>query len=349
MTDSGRWFSVFIFLILAGFVYAVGPVLIPFLIAFLLAYLLNPLVTRLRRWKIPRAISATLIFVVVLALILALLLWLIPLLGNQIALFIQKLPQMITWIEHALLPWVNHVLHTNIQLDLNHIKQALLNRMSGHGSDIATTLARTIFSSGFLVVGIAVNIILIPIVTVYFLSDWAKITAEGQRFIFLSTQKRQTLVRLIRECGDVLAAFFRGQFMVMLGLAVVYSVGLSIVGVDLAILIGIGAGLLSIVPYLGFTIGIVVSLIATAIQFPGWIHIVAVLGVFAIGQVCESFIFSPLFVGDRIGLHPIAVIFAVLAGGKLFGFVGVLLALPVTAVIMVFIRYLRDNANQGGG
>jgi predicted PurR-regulated permease PerM len=166
-----------------------------------------------------------------------------------------------------------------------------------------------------------------------------KVTSHGKGLLPFQAATREMIGNLAKDCGDVLAAFFRGQVLVMIGSGVVYTVGLYILGLDLALLVGVLAGLLTVVPYLGFISGIVLALSAAAIQFHSLMPLIWVLVIFAVGVLCENFVFSPLFVGDRIGLHPVAVIFAVLAGGKLFGFVGVLLALPVAAVIMVLFRY----------
>jgi predicted PurR-regulated permease PerM len=151
-----------------------------------------------------------------------------------------------------------------------------------------------------------------------------------------------TSVMLVTQCHEVLGAFFRGQLMVMLGLGIIYSTGLWVAGLDLALVIGLLAGLFSIVPYLGFFLGILMAVAAAFFQFYDVWHVISVLIVFGIGQVLETAVLTPLFVGDRIGLHPVAVIFAILAGGQLFGFVGVLLALPIAAVLMVFLRHFRQ-------
>ena len=151
------------------------------------------------------------------------------------------------------------------------------------------------------------------------------------------------ITNMIKECGQALSSFFRGQLLVMICLGVIYSIGLGLVGLDVGILIGIFAGILSIVPYLGFITGLSLALLTTVSQFHDWHHILMVLGVFIIGEICESFILVPYLVGDRVGLHPVIVIFALLAGGRLFGFVGVLLAVPTSAVTVVLLRHLYSR------
>ena len=341
MSDSMRWFSLVMVAIFLAIVYMLGPVLIPFIISFLLAYFLNPLVLRLYQWKIPRVVSAFLVFIITILIISAILFTLIPALEIQILAFMRNMPAMINWFQGTALPWLNANFHLNLSINPKVIQSVIVEHIqSGNGNFIKTTFT-TLFNSGYVIVDILITIIMIPILTLYLLVDWTNVTRDGKRLLPLSAAKREVAAYLIKECGDVLAGFLRGQLLVMIGSGVVYSVGLSILGLNLALLIGVMAGVLTIVPYLGFIMGLIAALLAAAIQFHSWLYIIGVIIVFSIGTLCENFVFSPLFVGDRIGLHPVAVIFAILAGGKLFGFVGVLLALPVAAVIMVLFRHLH--------
>ncbi|MBR9805475.1 AI-2E family transporter [bacterium] len=155
-----------------------------------------------------------------------------------------------------------------------------------------------------------------------------------------------TVHQLAKECDDVLGAFLRGQLLIMFSLGLLYMLGLWLLGLDLAFLLGLIAGLASVVPYLGFVVGVLVSSIAAMVQFGDWIYVLGVLAVFGVGQLVESLFLTPVLVGDKIGLHPVAVIFAVLAGGQLFGFAGVLLALPVAAVLVVLLRHAHHGYKQ---
>lgn len=315
----------------------------PFLTAFLLAYLLNPFVDRLQRFKVPRWLSACLVFLVVFVLIIAFILRVIPALQEQFFLLINWLPKLIQWVENTALPFINHHMHLQVDWDMSSIKANIMQHVQGKAEQIVKQLVNTLFTSSYKAVEITMNVILIPVVTVYILSDWDKVTREGMRYLPIPPSKKPTAQYLLRECGVVLAGFFRGQLLVMLSLALLYYIGLFIVGIDLAVLIAITAGCLSVVPYLGFFGGVLIAVSAALMQSPDLWHVGGVLTVFAIGQLCESFVFSPMFIGDKIGLHPIAVIFAILAGGQLFGFVGILLALPAAAVIMVFFRYWQQQ------
>jgi len=186
------------------------------------------------------------------------------------------------------------------------------------------------------------NLVLIPVVTFYLLRDW-DIMVERVREL-LPRQYEPTINRLIRDCDSVLGSFIKGQVVVMLTLGLFYALALSLVaGLALGPLIGIVAGLVSFVPYLGVITGLAASLIAVFAQYGDWLHILLVLGVFAVGQALEGYFLVPRLVGDKIGLHPVAVMFAVLAGGQLFGFFGVLLALPVAAVVTVLLRFAHDR------
>jgi predicted PurR-regulated permease PerM len=185
------------------------------------------------------------------------------------------------------------------------------------------------------------NLVLIPVVAFYLLRDWDRLVAKVDGMLPRSIQP--TIAHLARESDSILGAFVRGQLLVMLALGVFYGAGLGLVGLSVGLLIGMVAGLLSFVPYLGFIIGFVAAVVAVLVQYGDWMHLLLVCGVFALGQLLEGYVLVPKLVGDKIGLHPVAVIFAVLAGGYLFGFLGVLLALPAASVIMVLLRYLLER------
>jgi predicted PurR-regulated permease PerM len=199
----------------------------------------------------------------------------------------------------------------------------------------------TVSRGGQAVLSWLVNLVLIPVVTFYLLRDWDKLVENIRTLI--PRKAEPEVSALSREIDEVLGAFIRGQLMVMVALGVIYALGLWLLGLDLAFIIGMGAGVLSIVPYLGTFVGVVAALIAAAFQFQDLLHPVLVLAVFGVGQSLESMFLTPKLVGDRIGLHPVAVIFAVLAGGQLFGFLGILLALPAASALNVLARHLHER------
>ena len=195
--------------------------------------------------------------------------------------------------------------------------------------------------SGLALFAIIANIALVPVLTFYFLRDWDMLV--GRVRALLPRPMLPTATRLAVESNEVLGGFIRGQVSVMVALGAIYAIGLWLVGLDLGLLIGFIAGLVAFVPYLGAFVGVSSAVIATLVQHGDPAHLALVLAVFAVGQALESFVLTPWLVGDRIGLHPVAVIFAIMAGGQLFGFLGVLLALPVAALAMVLLRYGHER------
>jgi predicted PurR-regulated permease PerM len=185
------------------------------------------------------------------------------------------------------------------------------------------------------------NMVLIPVLTFYLLRDWDILVARFRELLPRRHAEKVTQISL--ECDDMLAGFIRGQLLVMSALSLIYTVGLMIIGVELALLLGVIAGVVSFVPYLGLIVGVVLSGLAALLQFGDWMPVVYVVIVFSVAQMIEGMVLTPRFVGERIGLHPVAVIFAVLAGGQLFGFTGVLLALPVAAVVVVLLKHAHER------
>lgn len=338
-TGINKVFFIIIGLIIAALLYFLAPILTPFLIAALLTYLTDPIVEALTRRHLPRLLSVIIVFLILFTLIVVLILLLIPLIQKQLEVLIEVIPTIITWSQNTVLPWLSYIgIQENINIDT--IKSTLAENWTKAGG-IATWLLKTILHSGATIMSWAVNLVLIPVVTFYLLRDWHAVIKNSRSL--LPRKIEPTTVKLVKECDMVLSAFFRGQLLVMLSLGIIYSIGLTVVGLQLGFMIGMIAGLGSIVPYLGFSIGIVSASIAAYLQFGTFTAVLLVWLVFAIGQSLESTILTPKLVGGRIGLHPVAVIFAVLTGGCLFGFFGVLLALPVAAIIMVWLRFLNQQ------
>jgi predicted PurR-regulated permease PerM len=324
--------------VLAGLLvllYLLGPVLAPFVVSAGLAYLADPLVDRLQL-RMSRTLAVTLVFVVLTSLFLPALILLLPLLVEQVREFITHVPDYLDWIQNKGLPAIGIQLPAEMRLDSENIKRVVAENLPQAGG-IARDLFGTLSRSGGAFLLFMANMLLIPVVTFYLLRDWDRLIEwiDGA----LPPRYRDTARNLAQESDVVLSGFLRGQLLVMLSLGAIYSIGLWIVGVKLALLIGIGAGLVSFVPYLGFIAGLFAASIAVLAQMNGLTPLLGVFAVFMIGQVVESMLLTPWLVGDRIGLHPVAVIFAVMAGGQLFGFVGVLLALPLTAVLAVLLRH----------
>lgn len=316
-----------------------SPVLTPFIIAALLAYLGDPLIDRLEEKGLSRTISVAVFFIVMLLLCLPLLLIIIPQLEEQSTRLVARFPQFINWVQENFLPRLTAILGVDLSsLEMDNIRQVLTQHMQEIGN-ITSSLLVKLGQSGQIIITWFAYLLLIPVVTFYLLRDWDLLVSKIHDLIPKSYQ--QLVTELAIQCDSVLAEFLRGQLLVMLAQAILYSLGLWIVGIEAFLLIGFLTGLLSFVPYLGFIVGIGVASIAGFMQFQDLIHLLYIFAVFGIVQTIESVLLSPLLIGERVGLHPVAVIFAVMAGGQLFGFLGVLLALPVAAVIVVLLRRIH--------
>ncbi len=338
---SRRWQLLAITAVIVYLIWLLAPVLMPFAIAAMLAYLGDPLADRLERMGLNRMWAATIVFVVLLVALIGVLLLLIPLIARQVENLISNLPRYGDWAQHVAWPWLQAQLHLDPHMfDSDRLVAAIKEHIGSIGG-VATMVLGKVSRSG---VGIAMwltNLVLIPVVAFYLLRDWDRLMATIDGMLPRSVQP--IIAHLAREADNILGAFVRGQLLVMLALGVFYATGLGLTGLSVGLLIGIVAGLLSFVPYLGFIIGFVAAIIAALVQFGDWTHVLLVCAVFAVGQLLEGYVLVPKLVGDKIGLHPVAVIFAVLAGGYLFGFLGVLLALPAASVILVLLRYLVER------
>ena len=335
-----RWQWLILLGVLGAILYLLAPVLMPFVAAALFAYLLDPVVDRLEP-RIGRGFAVSLVFLVVLIVVVAIVLVLVPFIERQISNFLTQLPIWVDWFQTRATPWLQARFGISPDiLDTQKIIDALQANWKEAGGFAASAIAR-VSKSGLAVVGWILNLVMIPVVAFYLLRDWDVLVARLRVLIPRSVEP--VVMRLARESDDVLGAFLRGQLSVMVALGVFYGVALWLVGISVGPLIGMIAGLISFVPYLGAITGIVMGLIAALVQYQDWYHVLLVLGVFVLGQTLEGYVLVPRLVGEKIGLHPVAVIFAVLAGGELFGFLGVLLALPVASVVMVLLRYLHER------
>jgi len=337
---SRRWQMLAIIVAIGLLIWLLAPVLMPFAIAAMLAYLSDPLADRLERLGLGRTLAVSIVFVVLILVICAVLLLLVPLIARQIENLVQNFPTYVEWGRDKAVPWLQTKLHLDPKaFDTDRLVEQIKEHIGSIGS-VLGTLSR----SGLGVVAWLTNVVLIPVVWFYLLRDWDRMVAWIDRMLPRSVEP--TVAHLAHESDVVLGAFVRGQLLVMLALAIYYGVALTLVGITVGPLIGMVAGLLSFVPYLGFITGFGAAIIASLVQHGDWPHLLMVVGVFVVGQLLEGYVLVPRLVGEKIGLHPVAVIFAVLAGGYLFGFLGVLLALPAASVILVLLRYLAQRYRQ---
>lgn len=340
MTDSQKWLVIAGVAVCATLLYLLAPVLTPFLIAATLAYMGDPLVDRIEVY-LSRTWAVLIVFILITLAVLIALFVLLPMLEQQISHLVTKMPVYIDRVQNVFLPWLRETLGgVDMALDLEQLKEAAREHWQKAGG-VAVNILGTVSRSGLVFVAWLANLLLIPVLTFYLLRDWDILVARVHELI--PRRAEPTIAKLARDSDEVLGAFLRGQVSVMIALGSIYSVGLWLVGLDLALLIGMLAGLVSFVPYLGFLVGIIAAGVAGMLQFQDVFMLLPIAGVFLVGQLVESFLLTPWLVGDRIGLHPVAVIFAVMAGGQLFGFFGILLALPIAAVIMVVLRHAHER------
>ena len=340
ITDSNKWLILSSALLIAVLIYLLAPILTPFMVAALFAYIGDPLVDRLQKWRLSRTWAVVTVFIFFSLLLTIALVILVPMLERQIVFLVNNIPGYIDVVQTQFIPWLQTRFAIDINLDTETLKRSLKANWREAGGVLGTVVSY-ISRSSLVLLGWFANLLLIPLVTFYLLRDWDRMVARIH--VLLPRRIAPVISQLAKSSDEVLGAFLRGQLLVMLVLAFIYSVGLSIVGLKLALLIGLLAGLVSFVPYLGLVVGLMAASIAGVLQFHDTTHLIYIAIVFGLGQLLEGMVLTPWLVGDRIGLHPVAVIFAIMAGGQLFGFLGILLALPVAAVIVVLLRYIHEQ------
>jgi predicted PurR-regulated permease PerM len=320
--------------------YLLSPILAPFLLAAILAYICDPLVTRLQRRRLPRALATVLVLLLLLALLIALFLILLPLVIKEATLLAERMPGFIERINGELLPWLREKTGLNIRLDSETMRKLITDGVK-NSEGLAEKILSSLTLGGMAIVGFFANLVLVPVVLFYLLRDWGLLVERIDQLIPRRWHERVST--LAREVDAVLAEFLRGQLSVMVLMSVYYCVALWMAGLEFALPIGIVTGILVFVPYLGVTIGLVLATIAAIMQFGSLAGAIPVWIAIAVGQLLEGFVVTPWLVGDRIGLHPLAVIFALLAFGQIFGFFGILLALPASAALLVWLRHVRQD------
>jgi predicted PurR-regulated permease PerM len=344
MTRLAAWLGVA--LVVALVFWLLAPVLAPFVIAAVLAYVLHPLVHKLEglaSGRLPRAIAVVLVETLAILALLGILLLLVPILVREWPLLQQQLPLLLDRLGDAINPLLTQM-GLNVSLDFRDLKTQLLVYLSANREDWWAPLMSSLKLGGSVALAVAGYVVLVPVALFYMLYDWTRLVNNVLELVPPSWRGR--FDGFMHECDQVLGEYLRGQMLVMLVLAVFYSVGLKLFGLDLALPIGVFTGLAVFVPYLGFGLGLVLALLAGLLQFASSQALVMVAVVFGLGQLIESFVLTPRLVGERIGLHPLSVILALMAFGQLLGFVGVLIALPASAVLLVALRRVRHQYLQ---
>ena len=330
-------------LVVGVVLWVLGPVLMPFVVAAVLAYALNPVVRGLERIGkhfIPSIVAVLLVEIGFLVMLVAVFTLLVPIVVTELPQMRDKLPALLQRGQTFLAPWLASM-GVQVSLEPESIKAFVLQNVDlSMGDGVAKALA-SLRIGGSVALAVIGNLVLIPVVLFYLLIDWHHVTRHMHSLVPM--KMRPAFDSFMNESDQVLGQYLRGQLSVMAAMAVFYSAGLWWFGLDLALPIGVFTGLAVFVPYVGFGLGLVLASIAALLQFPFEQACLVVVVVFGLGQALEGFVLTPRLVGERIGLHPMHVIFALLAFGQLFGFVGVLIALPASAVLLVAIRRLRHR------
>ena len=316
-----------------------GPVLVPFVVAAVMAYVLHPWVERLQQRRVPTWLGAGVAIAVLMGVLLAVLLLIVPVVTRQWPLLREQIPALLEQFNAWLVPWAQQW-GLNVVLDVGSVRELMSQVFTGHGSDLWAHLLSSLRIGGSVVLALLGNLVLMPIVAYYLLLDWPATVQRCKTLI--PPRWRAATESFLVDTDEVLGHYLRGQLMVMAVLAVFYTVALSLVGLDLALPIGVFTGLAVFVPYLGFGLGLVLAALAALLQFQSLDMVLWVLAVYGVGQMVESLFLTPRLIGERIGLHPIAVIFALMVFGHALGFVGVLIALPASAVVAVALGRLQS-------
>jgi predicted PurR-regulated permease PerM len=338
---AAAWLAIAVLAMLA--LRALGPVLAPFVVAAVLAYALTPLVDRLDAMgngHMPRLLAVVVVELLLLLALLSLILLIVPVLVKEVPLMREQLPLLFDQLHATLSPWLAQF-GLRISLDLASLREQLVGYLNANWGDSFGSVWSSVKLGGSVALTVVGYLVLIPVALFYLLLDWKQLVARVLELV--PPRARPGVDAFTAEADQVLGQYLRGQLLVMVTMAVFYSSGLALFGLDLAVPIGVFTGLAMFVPYVGFGIGMVLAVIAGFLEFASLKALVMVGVVYGTGQMVEGFYLTPRLVGERIGLHPLAVIFALLAFGQVFGFVGVLVALPASAVLLVAIRRMRSG------
>lgn len=323
----------------AGLIWLLHGMLLPFILAMVVAYFLDPLVRRMEVLGAARWLSSLVVLLVFIAIITGLTIILAPLIRAQVADLIVALPGYVEQLRGELWPRLKDILEhapiVNMGIDMDKLQSSF----SSYTGDMVNFIGKVVgqvVSSGFAILDILAVLVLTPIVAFYLMRDWPKITAKVDSL--LPKQHAPAIHRELRNVDRMIAGFIRGQAMVSLCLAVIYSVGLSLVGLKYGMVLGLITGIISFIPIVGTALGIIASLTLAFIQFDSFTGVLMVVLVFFIGQMLDGNFLTPKLVGDSVGLHPVWIMFAIMAGGKLLGVLGVVLAVPLAGTLAILLR-----------
>ncbi len=330
-------------LAMAGFlfiIWALSPMLLPFVAGLAIAYFLNPLVVALRRFNLSRATGASVIILCAILAAVAIVLLILPLLQNQVTALVNAVPAYNATLHNKIMPWLMTMLDKFSPEDVEKIRNAASEHI-GEAINWVAQFFKRILTGGLAIFDVLTLVFITPLVAFYVLRDWEHLTKTIDRAL---PRKHYAVIReQLNRIDQTLAGFVRGQSLVCLSLGTIYAVGLTLVGLDFGVAIGLTAGILSFIPYVGSSFVLVTGLVLGAVQFGDWPHVAGILVVFAVGQIMEGYVLTPKLVGDRVGLHPVWIMFGLFAGASLLGFLGMLIAVPVSAVIGVLVRFAMQQ------
>lgn len=339
--DNRNWvFWLTLFVLFCLGVYALKSVLLPFVAGIIIGYLLDPWADCFVRHGINRTLATVLVLLLVVIVMVPALIILFSIIDEQVGRFLNALPQYISTFVKKIEPFIQELQSRIPSLEADKIKTYIRSNMA-NGLKFIGSVIRSVVSSGFAFFNLLSLLLITPVVAFYMLRDWDKFIAKVDSL--LPRKSRESVREQAREIDRTLAGFIRGQLSVCLILGTYYSTGLYLIGLELGVVVGFVAGIISFIPYIGSISGFVVSLAIAFAQFNSWTPILQVVAVFLSGQFIEGNFLTPKLVGDNVGLHPVWVMFALLAGGVLLGFLGLMIAVPVAAIIGVLVRHAIDN------
>ncbi|MGN0903635.1 MAG: AI-2E family transporter, partial [Alphaproteobacteria bacterium] len=325
---------VFLALFIWGF-YELRDVLLPFVAGIAIAYFLDPLTTKLQQKLHSRTAALLIVFSALIIVFLLCVLIVVPIVEKQLMTFISNLPMYAALLWDKIEPFLFEMKRL-FPTQMDNLRDSIAEHMSG-GLKIVLSTVQRILSGSVAILNLLSLLLVTPIVAFYLLRDWEKFCAVIKKL--LPREEAKTIRSLLRQMNDIISGFIRGQATVCLFLGIFYAVGLSLAGLDLGLLLGLGIGMLSFIPYVGSTLGFIMSVSLAVVQFNDWKRVAVIIVIFFLGQMLEGNVLTPKLVGEKVGLHPVWVMFALLTGAALFGFLGVLIAVPVAAIIGVLVRF----------
>lgn len=332
-----------IFLTFFWLLYILRSVLMPFVAGILLAYLLDPMVDKLEKLKISRLSSTLIVCFITILIVVPALGLLIGMIENQISLLIQATPKYLTLIMEKVRPSLNDLNERFPDLKSANLEELIKNNI-GNSMRFIGKVLKTLISNGFALINLISLLLIMPIVAFYMLRDWDDFVKKFEDL--LPKKSKKSIMETLKDIDKIIAGFIRGQLSVCLILGIFYSIGLKFVGLELGLLVGFISGIISFIPYVGSITGFVIGCILAFAQYGDLTHVFYVIGVFMVGQFIEGNFLTPKLVGESVGLHPVWVMFALLAGGVLLGFLGLMLAVPLAAIIGVLVRQTIKRYKQ---